>query len=725
MNRAWILLCAGSVFACGTASLDLGPGNGSAPAPADGGTFADAAAATSDAATTADAPPVDTVGSQPTLAEKARAYGARWRWLTPVPTGEPMRGVAGTGMRDLWFVGDAGTVLRWNGSDWREIELPEPVDLEHAWAPRSGSIWTFGVDRRGRGRTFRVEYDGTVQEEGALTGSEVQAFASAGPDRMLVLGARGEVRLRDGAAWRTIREATGTWLRAVHAFSERDVWAVGDAGEIVHFDGTRWVGAGGSEGHGPFAPELRYEGIWGAAPNDLWAVAVERRRTAFGTTQDTPVFVHFDGTGWSIASAPSTVCGDTAPYRGNTGFWADRTEIPADLRRVDRRRPYGRVLTGIDPRNILFHAPHGCPFRYDGSQWIAEPRGWGAAGDGYYFSERAVGVVVYDASHLGSGNDYLDLSVAALVAPGRNQRWRQIRDEGRALDALTLDPGGRLWALDRQLPAAWTAGGFRPIGTTWARALFVRSKADIWIGVSSPVAGDVGLRRFDGSRWSDHALHSPEARATAIVGDERDVYVYTRRAGHRLLRFRDGAKLAEVEVGFPQEFLAEYDLNNAALLGPADVGDRVFLAYPVSAEGDPRPMSSCALISWDGRSAPRLEGRLPRCTAASSRAIRLYRLHDRRIALLTDRMLATWDGSSFTHQLEGIDGLAVASLGDDLHWLLTTTELRLWDARTNETAFVRKGSGLRTIVAGRGGESWAGGGGLLYFPPLEAPGSVR
>jgi hypothetical protein len=65
----------------------------------------------------------------------------------------------------------------------------------------------------------------------------------------------------DGSAWwRMQTDAPTLWW--VHGFSHDNVWAVGEKGTILHFDGSDWetVQTGG---------DYTLWGIWGATPNKL------------------------------------------------------------------------------------------------------------------------------------------------------------------------------------------------------------------------------------------------------------------------------------------------------------------------------------------------------------------------------------------------------------------------------------------------------------------------
>ena len=60
------------------------------------------------------------------------------------------------------------------------------------------------------------------------------------------------------------------------AAAPADVWAVGQGGSIIHWDGGAW-----SAVNSPSTSELY--GVWGSGPNDVWAVG------------ENHVVLHYDG----------------------------------------------------------------------------------------------------------------------------------------------------------------------------------------------------------------------------------------------------------------------------------------------------------------------------------------------------------------------------------------------------------------------------------------------
>ena len=50
----------------------------------------------------------------------------------------------GMGATERWAVGNAGLVLRWNGTDWRPLSVPTTNDLLAVWGSGPGEVWAVG-----------------------------------------------------------------------------------------------------------------------------------------------------------------------------------------------------------------------------------------------------------------------------------------------------------------------------------------------------------------------------------------------------------------------------------------------------------------------------------------------------------------------------------------------------------------------------------------------------
>lgn len=84
------------------------------------------------------------------------------------------------------------------------------------------------------------------------------------------------------------KAAVGEELNAAWTVDANDVWAAGDDGTLVHWDGKAWS-------HVDAATRTHLAALWGSSASDLWAVG--------GGIGGEPNLVHFDGTKWSAVDA--------------------------------------------------------------------------------------------------------------------------------------------------------------------------------------------------------------------------------------------------------------------------------------------------------------------------------------------------------------------------------------------------------------------------------------
>lgn len=149
-------------------------------------------------------------------------------WANPLPQGNRLYATW-----DTWAVGEAGTILRWDGYTWSAQQSGIDQDLYAVWGT-DGMVWSAGQE----GVILRLE------------GSEWQVVRAPSP---------GEPA-----------------LRALSGTSVSDVWAAGEKGTVLHFQGQGWQPALLPEGD---RPTLR--GVWASAQG-VWVVgdgcAVRRRK---------------------------------------------------------------------------------------------------------------------------------------------------------------------------------------------------------------------------------------------------------------------------------------------------------------------------------------------------------------------------------------------------------------------------------------------------------------
>lgn len=64
-----------------------------------------------------------------------------WCWENPRPTGVDLSDVHVVGANDVWFSGEEGTVLHWDGTSYRLFQLADPFSHPHGLIVVDGQVW--------------------------------------------------------------------------------------------------------------------------------------------------------------------------------------------------------------------------------------------------------------------------------------------------------------------------------------------------------------------------------------------------------------------------------------------------------------------------------------------------------------------------------------------------------------------------------------------------------
>ncbi len=201
--------------------------------------------------------------------------------------------------------------------------------------------------------------------------SALRGVASTGPTDTWLAGDGGVVLHWDGAQMTTARQgASDESLYAAWAIGPKDVWIGGtraSGGVFLHYDGSSFAAT--ELGAVPVS-------VWGAAPNDVWAVVARQD----GATD----IVHWDGTAWSTPVPLLGVSG-AVRLRDIYGLDASRVFAVGDDGVVLRLstsstgvRAFSREtsVTGAGPFDPSLHyfavwGPTGPAFSTSGRVWAA------------------------------------------------------------------------------------------------------------------------------------------------------------------------------------------------------------------------------------------------------------------------------------------------------------------------------------------------------------------
>ncbi len=181
------------------------------------------------------------VGQDASVADPTKA-GVVWRFtsgswaLAGYPDVSALFAVEAISSDDVWAAGQDGALVHFDGTKWQKMPVSENIHLYglHFRAPDDG--WAVG-------ERFVVSGDPPRYEAVALH--------------------------YDGLSWQETTIPPGPpRLLAVYALSSQDVWAVGNLGVILHFDGEDWTVVQGQKAYNLLDLDF-------AGPGDGWAVGTQ------------------------------------------------------------------------------------------------------------------------------------------------------------------------------------------------------------------------------------------------------------------------------------------------------------------------------------------------------------------------------------------------------------------------------------------------------------------
>jgi len=255
--------------------------------------------------------------------------GASWIGQTS-GTENLLYGVWGSSGSDVFAVGEAGTIVRYNGEAWTTQPSPTSDNLYAVWG--SSPIDVFAVG--GRVGTI-LHYDGETWTEQTKDGTD-SLFGVWGTSHsnVFAVGYQGTILHYDGTSWARQTSGTESWLHGVWGSSGSDVFAVGVSGTILHYDGTQWSPL-------TSGTDSALQGVWGASGTDVFAVGSGGQ------------ILHYNGSTWTSQA--------TGVAERQLGVW------------------------GASGSDVFAVGNGGTILRYDGSSWTREVSGtffalWGVWG---------------------------------------------------------------------------------------------------------------------------------------------------------------------------------------------------------------------------------------------------------------------------------------------------------------------------------------------------------
>jgi hypothetical protein len=167
--------------------------------------------------------------------------GSGWRAMSS-STAADLHAVWVLARDDAYAVGNAGTLLHYDGTRWRAVTtsppIPTDLDLQSIWGASGDDFYVISSDAGDR-NVLHVTARTQLGYE-AMPSYGLKAVWGTARDNVYAVGLGGTIRRFDGASWQEV--STGTLpLVKVHGDGEARAFAIGPSGAYARLDGAAWA----------------------------------------------------------------------------------------------------------------------------------------------------------------------------------------------------------------------------------------------------------------------------------------------------------------------------------------------------------------------------------------------------------------------------------------------------------------------------------------------------
>jgi hypothetical protein len=300
VTRASALTLAAAALAAAGCNAILGIDSHALALADDGGAGDDGAAGTDGNAGPDAGPGPDGGASDAVGIDAVQCSDGGWCSSVTPPAPHHLRAVWSSGPEDTWAIGDSGTILRWKGAVWTGTPGNANEELSGIWGNNATDIWVVGHDANEQKGIIRHWDGATWTNVPSGTAQPLHGVWASGPNDAWAVGDAGTVQHVhfDGVSWSSFPDPSlpilaDRLLTSIWGMGPRNLWVVGSSGvmpdgsvsgsTILHWDGTDWT----EYSRAPLATATLNQ-IWGnASGQELWAVG------------DQGTIVHYDGRTWA------------------------------------------------------------------------------------------------------------------------------------------------------------------------------------------------------------------------------------------------------------------------------------------------------------------------------------------------------------------------------------------------------------------------------------------
>ncbi len=206
----------------------------------------------------------------------------------------------------------------------------------------------------------------------AFTTKNLRSVWGSGPNDVWAVGDKGTVMHFDGHSWTRSPSGTEEDLTSVTGTSPTNVYVSGQKGAIFHWDGKDWHEVASAEGKDAGGTTLLH--IWASGPNDVWAVGL-------GEGDDGGYLRKWNGTKWETQYIPGSSSLWGVSGTGPNDVWmVGNSEsgagfvIHGDGKHFDAngyKGPQARAVWPLKPDDVWVAPVEGPLQHWNGTAWAA------------------------------------------------------------------------------------------------------------------------------------------------------------------------------------------------------------------------------------------------------------------------------------------------------------------------------------------------------------------
>lgn len=207
------------------------------------------------------------VGGQPDQSVVFHFDGATWETME-TPETPILIWVFGFGPDDVYAVGEQGTALHYDGESWSTLTTNTDVDLWGIWGAAPDDLWAVGgeIDT---GPPILLHFDGQTWEAQTVPPLDRASTAllkiwGTSSDHIFAVGQTGVIIEYNGTDWQQIDAGTADDLVSLWGNGPDEIVAVGGRsnGVIATYDGNQWTSRSA-------APLPGLNGVFALSPNQF------------------------------------------------------------------------------------------------------------------------------------------------------------------------------------------------------------------------------------------------------------------------------------------------------------------------------------------------------------------------------------------------------------------------------------------------------------------------